>query len=155
MYRCANIFHKVFEFKETYERDLDKSQTAVDDDNYRQRDKCNRRTCLERDKRKENAQRRAEKKRAVSDDLTEQIFDIIDAASGELVDVEAIMENLDIPDITRNKVAARTTKLVKAGRIEKEPIKVGGKKRMAYRVADAVEVADAEAVDVDEVEADE
>lgn len=109
------------------------------------------------DKRKENAQRRAEKKRAASDDLTEQIFDIIDAASGELVDVEAIMENLDIPDITRNKVAARTTKLVKAGRIEKEPIKVDGKKRMAYRVADAeaVEVADAEAVDVDEVEADE
>lgn len=101
------------------------------------------------DKRKENAQRRAEKKRAASDDLTEQIFDIIDAASGELVDVEAIMENLDIPDITRNKVAARTTKLVKAGRIEKESIKVDGKKRMAYRVADA------EAVDVDEVEADE
>ena len=46
------------------------------------------------DKRKENAQRRAEKKRAASDDLTEQIFDIIDAASGELVDVEAIMESI-------------------------------------------------------------
>ena len=107
------------------------------------------------DKRREEAQKRAAKKRAVSDDLTEQIFDIIDAASGELVDVEAIMENLDIPDITRNKVAARTTKLVKAGRIEKESVKVDGKKRMAYRVADAVEVADADAVDVDEVEADE
>ncbi len=94
------------------------------------------------DKRKENAQRRAEKKRAASDDLTEQIFDIIDAAGGELVDVEAILENLGDADITRNKVSARTAKLVKANRIEKEPIKVDGKRRMAYRVADEAPVAD-------------
>ena len=48
-------------------------------------------------------------------------------------------------EVTRNKVTARLGKLVKAGTIVKEAVKVEGNKRMAYRLA-----TDADAVDADE-----
>mgnify|MGYP002623938102 CR=1 FL=1 len=85
------------------------------------------------DKRKEAAAARAEKKRAESDALTEEIFALI---SDVPVTVDEIVVALDNEDVTRNKVTARLTKLVNAGRIVKEAVKVGSNKRMSYTLAE-------------------
>lgn len=93
----------------------------------------------ELEKRKVDAAKRAEKKKAESDELTEEIFDLL---GEELTTVDEVVVALDNEDITRAKVTSRLGKLVKEGRVVKEAVKVDGKKRMAYRVAD--EEADAE-----------
>jgi len=84
------------------------------------------------DKRKAAAAARAEKKRAESDALTDAIFAQI---GEELITVDDIIAALDDEEVTRNKVTARLGKLVKAGLIEKEAVKVEGNKRMAYCLA--------------------
>ena len=53
----------------------------------------------------------------------------------ELVTVDDIVAALDDEAVTRNKVTARLGKLVKAGTIVKEVVRVDGNKRMAYRLA--------------------
>ena len=88
------------------------------------------------DKRKAAAADRAAKKRAESDALTDEIFAIIGA---EPQTVDEIVLALDNDEVTRNKVTARLGKLVKAGSIVKETVKVEGNKRMAYRTADGVD----------------
>jgi len=88
------------------------------------------------DKRKAAAADRAAKKRAESDALTDEIFALI---GDKPITVDEIVVALDNEDVTRNKVTARLGKLVKAGSIVKETVKVEGNKRMAYRVADSVE----------------
>lgn len=93
----------------------------------------------ELEKRKADAAKRAEKKKAESDELTEEIFGLI---GDELTTVDEVVVALDDEEITRAKVTARLGKLVRDGRIVKEAVKVDGKKRMAYRVAG--EEADAE-----------
>lgn len=93
----------------------------------------------ELEKRKADAAKRAEKKKAESDELTEEIFDLL---GEELTTVDEVVVALDNEEITRAKVTSRLGKLVKDGRVVKEAVKVDGKKRMAYRVAG--EEADAE-----------
>lgn len=92
------------------------------------------------EKRKVAAKERAEKKKAESDALTDEIFALV---TDEVKTVEEILEGLDgDEDVTRNKVTARLGKLVKAGLVAKENVKVDGNRRMAYRRAteeDAVE----------------
>lgn len=88
------------------------------------------------DKRKAAAADRAAKKRAESDALTDEIFALI---GDKPITVDEIVVALDNEDVTRNKVTARLGKLVKAGSIVKETVKVEGNKRMAYRVADSTE----------------
>jgi len=88
------------------------------------------------DKRKAAAADRAAKKKAESDALTDEIFALI---GDKPITVDEIVVALDNEDVTRNKVTARLGKLVKAGSIVKETVKVEGNKRMAYRVADSVE----------------
>lgn len=88
------------------------------------------------DKRKAAAADRAAKKRAESDALTDEIFALI---GDKPITVDEIVVALDNEDVTRNKVTARLGKLVKAGSIVKETVKVEGNKRMAYRVADSAE----------------
>lgn len=83
------------------------------------------------EKRKVAAAERAEKKRAESDAMTDAILGMI---GEELITVDEIVVALDDEEVTRNKVTARLGKLVKAGVIEKETVKVDGKKRMAYRL---------------------
>ena len=94
------------------------------------------------EKRKVAAANRAEKKRAESDALTDAIFACI---TNKLATVDEIVLALGAEDVTRNKVTARLGKLVKAGLIEKDAVKVESKKRMAYRLpgADDAEGADA------------
>ena len=94
------------------------------------------------EKRKVAAAERAEKKKAESDAMTDAILAQI---GNELITVDEIVIALDSEEVTRNKVTARLGKLVKAGTIVKEAVKVEGNKRMAYRLA-----TDAEAVDADE-----
>lgn len=87
------------------------------------------------EKRKVAAAARAEKKKAESDALTEEIFERI---GDELITVDEIVVTFDEEEeVSRAKVTARLGKLVNAGRIEKEAVKVDGKKRMAYRLPKA------------------
>ena len=82
------------------------------------------------EKRKVSAQRRAEKKRAESDALTDQIYSLI---GDDFITVDTIMESIDDEEITRNKVVSRLGKLVKMNKIEKELSKIEDKRRMVYR----------------------
>lgn len=84
------------------------------------------------DKRKASAAARAAKKREASDTMTE---DILARIGDEWQTVDEIVAAVGDENVTRNKVTARLGKLVKAGTIEKEAIKVGDNKRMAYRLA--------------------
>lgn len=89
------------------------------------------------DKRKAAAAARAEKKKAESDALTDAIYELI---GDKLVTVDEITVAFDDEEVTRAKITARLGKLVNAGLIEKEPVRVDGKKRMAYRrISTAVE----------------
>ena len=94
------------------------------------------------EKRKVAAAERAEKKKAESDAMTDAILAQI---GNEPITVDEIVIALNSEEVTRNKVTARLGKLVKAGTIVKEAVKVEGNKRMAYRLA-----TDADAVDADE-----
>lgn len=93
------------------------------------------------EKRKVAAAERAEKKKAESDAMTDAILAQI---GDELITVDEIVIALDSEEVTRNKVTARLGKLVKAGTIVKEAVKVEGNKRMAYRLATDADVADAD-----------
>ena len=84
------------------------------------------------DKRKVAAAERAAKKREESDAMTDAILGQI---GEDLTTVDEIVAAIDDENVTRNKVTARLGKLVKAGSIVKETVKVNGNKRMAYRIA--------------------
>ena len=88
------------------------------------------------EKRKASAAKRAEKKKQESDALTDRIYALLDE---DLITVDEILEELDDEEVTRNKVTARLGKLVKAGKVEKETVKVDGNRRMAYCLADKVD----------------
>ena len=93
------------------------------------------------EKRKAAAAERAEKKKAESDAMTDAILAQI---GNEPITVDEIVIALDSEEVTRNKVTARLGKLVKAGTIVKEAVKVEGNKRMAYRLATDADAADAD-----------
>ena len=93
------------------------------------------------EKRKVAAAERAEKKKAESDAMTDAILAQI---GNELITVDEIVIALDSEEVTRNKVTARLGKLVKAGTIVKEAVKVEGNKRMAYHLATDADAADAD-----------
>lgn len=84
------------------------------------------------EKRKVAAAERAAKKREASDAMTDQILAQI---GKDLITVDEIVAAIDDETVTRNKVTARLGKLVKAGWVIKEAVKVDGNKRMAYRLA--------------------
>lgn len=82
-------------------------------------------------KRKVAAKERAEKKKAESDALTDQIFAVL---SDEFMTLDDIMVEFEgNEEVTRNKVTSRLGKLVRNGMAEKEDVKVGDRKRKAYR----------------------
>lgn len=97
------------------------------------------------DKRAAASKERAAKKRAASDELTELIYTMIFEAE-DFITADDIVEKIGDEEVTKNKVTARVSKLVKAGRVAKEQVKLeDGKKRMAYRIAEEGEDAEAEA----------
>ena len=93
------------------------------------------------------AKYRAAAKRADGDALREQVFQCVDAKPKTIdeitVDVIDIAE--DASDITKAKVTARLTQLVKNGSVVKEQTKIGTRKIMTYARAGkvmTVEVSD-------------
>ena len=82
-------------------------------------------------RRKDKAKERAEKKKNESDALTEKIFATLDEEYMTLDEILPLLD--DEEEITKNKVTSRLGKLVKAGRVEKDTVRVEDKKRMAYR----------------------
>lgn len=96
------------------------------------------------DKRAAASKERAAKKRAASDELTELIYTMIFEAE-DFITADEIVEKIGDEEVTKNKVTARVSKLVKAGRVAKEQVKLeDGKKRMAYRIAEEGEDVEAE-----------
>ena len=97
-------------------------------------------------KKAEKAKERAENKKVKGDALREAVQA---ALTDELVIAEDIVAKVEIEgeDVTKAKVIARLTQLVKAGIAVKEQIKVDTRKRMAYKIAseETVEVATEEA----------
>ena len=80
------------------------------------------------------AKERAAGKKAEGDALREEVFSHV---TGEWQTADAITALVVGEDITKAKVVARLTQLVKAGMVEKEQQKVGDAKLMCYRVASA------------------
>lgn len=105
------------ELKITYEEMLDKELASLE-------------------KRKESAQKRAAAKKEESDALTNEILTVIKNATDDVILVDDIVEALDNEEVTRQKVTARLGKLVNAGAITKETVKVEGARKMGYRVAE-------------------
>lgn len=85
------------------------------------------------DARAEKAKERAAKKREESDELRWAIFSVL---TEEGQTVAEIVDQLDNEDITRQKVIARLTQLVKSGKVEKDTKKTEDKKKVTiYMVA--------------------
>jgi ribosome-binding ATPase YchF (GTP1/OBG family) len=87
------------------------------------------------EKRKESAQKRAAAKKEESDALTDEILAVVKNAA-DVILVDDIVEALDNEEVTRQKVTARLGKLVNAGAITKETVKVEGARKMGYRAAE-------------------
>ena len=83
----------------------------------------------------EKAKARAAEKKAVGDELREAVQAVM---TSEYQNIDAIMAQIDGEDLTRAKISARITQLVKAGIVEKESQKgEDGKKQMVYRLIEA------------------
>lgn len=89
------------------------------------------------EKRKESAQRRAAAKKEESDALTEEILAVVNSSTEDFLLVDDIVERLDNPEVTRNKVTARLGKLVAAGKVVKDVVKVEGARKMGYKAIEA------------------
>lgn len=89
------------------------------------------------EKRKESAQKRAAAKKEESDALTDEILAVVNGSMEDFLLVDDIVERLDNPEVTRNKVTARLGKLVAAGKIVKDVVKVGGARKMGYKAVEA------------------
>lgn len=86
------------------------------------------------------AQENAAKKKADGDNLREAVYNVL---TTELQTIDQITEQVVIEgeDITRNKVTARLTQLVKADMAVKDTVKTDdGRKVTAYKVAENTEV---------------
>ena len=78
------------------------------------------------------AKERAREKKAEGDEISKRILEVLtdDFQTGECI-TQLVS---DIPEITKSKVVARLSNLVKQGKVEKEQIKTeDGRKVMAYR----------------------
>ena len=87
---------------------------------------------------------RAAKKRAEGDELKAKVAALI---GNDWITPDAILEQIDTADATRNKVIARVALLVKEGVVEKEVHKIDERRVVVYRLtqeAEEVETTDAE-----------
>ena len=81
------------------------------------------------------AKERAGEKKAEGDALRAEVAAHITTEFQTADDITALVEGFE--DITKAKVVARLTQLVNAGTVTKEQVKVGDRKVMAYKLADA------------------
>lgn len=80
----------------------------------------------------EKAKARAAEKKTEGDALRETVQSIL---TDELQTVDEIFSQIEGEDLTKAKIVARLTQLVKAEVAVKEQVKVDSKKVMAYRLA--------------------
>ena len=87
------------------------------------------------DRKNEKARERAAKKRAESDAMTEAVYATL---TNEFAFIDDIVAATEGDEVTRGKVLARLSKLVREGKAEKEDIKnpEGKGKKAAYKLAD-------------------
>lgn len=86
------------------------------------------------------AKERAAKNKAEGDELRATIEGVL---TDELQTIDQITAQIDVEDITKSKVTARLTQLVKAGLAYKEQVKLeDGRKVMAYAAGQAPVVED-------------
>lgn len=89
----------------------------------------------------EKAKARAAEKKAKGDELRDAVQAVL---TNEYQDIDTIMSQIDAEDVTRAKISARLTQLVKAEIAEKEQQKNDeGKKAMFYRLIGTEVEADA------------
>lgn len=81
------------------------------------------------DKRKATAKARQAKKKAEGDELTKIVYN---ALTDEPMTNTDIIEKINDEAVTAAKVTARLTKLINQGMVEKQILKIDGKKRTAY-----------------------
>lgn len=86
----------------------------------------------ELDKKAESAKKSAAKKRAAGDELRAQVEAVLTA---ELQTIDAITSQIEGEEITRAKVQARLSQLVKAGIAIKDDVEDGKRKVKGYRLA--------------------
>ena len=80
----------------------------------------------------EKAKERAAAKKAEGDELRAVVKSIL---TDEFQPIDEIVARIDGEDVTKAKVTARLTQLVKAEEAVKEQVKVGERKVMAYKLA--------------------
>lgn len=87
-------------------------------------------------KRKEVAAKRAEKKRETTDPMLQDILNLM--SEGVAITVDEITNALnarrtaDTPEVTRNKVVPRLTKLINSGNITKEVVRIDKLRKNVY-----------------------
>lgn len=79
----------------------------------------------------EKAKARAAEKRATGDELKAAIAQVL---TDEYQNLDTIAAQIDGEDVTRAKISARVSALVREGVAEKAPIKTDGKTAMSYRL---------------------
>ena len=91
------------------------------------------------------AKYRAAAKRADGDALRETVFQCVDAKPKTIDEITAAVIDIveDASDITKAKVTARLTQLVKNGSVIKEQTKIGTRKIMTYARAGKVMTVEA------------
>lgn len=88
------------------------------------------------------AQENAAKKKADGDALREAVYAVL---TTKLQTIDQITEQVDGEDVTKAKVTARLTQLVKAEMAVKDTVKTeDGRKVTAYKVAEATEEVESE-----------
>lgn len=83
------------------------------------------------DKKAAKAKERAAEKKAEGDALRDKVEAVL---TNEVQVIDQIVEAIGDEDVTRNKVVARLTQLVKADIAVKEEVKNGSKKVMGYKL---------------------
>ena len=92
------------------------------------------------DKKAAKAKERAAEKKAEGDALRDKVEAVL---TNEVQVIDQIVEAIGDEDVTRNKVVARLTQLVKADIAVKEEVKNGSKKVMGYKLKTEEDVAEA------------
>lgn len=82
-------------------------------------------------KKAEKAKERAAAKKVEGDELREVVKSVL---TDEFQPIDDIVAHIEGEDVTKAKVTARLTQLIKADMAEKEQVKVGDRKVMAYRL---------------------
>lgn len=85
------------------------------------------------DRKADKAREKAAEKKVAGDELQERIYSVLVDAGREMT-ADSILEALDTEGLTKQKIIARLSNLVKAGKVVKDEVRVGEAKsrRMAY-----------------------